>query len=142
MRPALTTVALWLVVAVAAAFGGAATVLATGTTTTPVLTPEQVAERLAKQDAAIGDDPDDPDVVADDEAWTMPTEAGHVTVICSGDIIASDAVTPASGWEFTGPRGDADGKRQVVFTDDSGADTITIAYTCRDGKVDWDTGRG
>lgn len=146
MRPAPTSVALWTVIAVAAAAGGAATVLATGTAATPVLTPEQVAEELAAQDEPATGGPSGRPRPAGDTAQTKTTEAGTVTVTCDGEVITAETVTPASGWDVGDPAGH-DRKREVEFTTDrptattaeTGGDSLIVTYVCFEGEAAFDS---
>lgn len=141
--------ALWTVVAVAAIAGGVAAILFTGagTTSTQVLSPAQVRDALEDAEATPSGKPTEPEPSGESKRQTMPTPAGTVTVTCRGDVIASDTVTPAAGWDADDPAGN-DRKREVAFTTEQptaheasqdGGDTLIVTYVCRSGEVAWDS---
>lgn len=153
--------ALWSVAAVAVAASGGAAYAATDTGSVEVLSAGQVdaalddADEPAKADspsedegAAPGAGDDDapgvePEPGGDIEQRTKTTEAGTVTVACSGDIIGMDSVTPAAGWDFTGPEGGVY-KAEVTFTTDDpkageNRDALVVTFACDDGEVVWHT---
>lgn len=145
MRPAAASVALWSVVAVAAVAGGVTAVVVTGGgSSIRVLSPAEVEAELD-----VAGTPDDDEGVSgrsgESVGQTKSTVAGVVTVSCDGGRISADTVTPAAGWDFTGPFG-GEGKAEVTFTTDQptahngdGGDTLIVTYACDDGEVIWDT---
>lgn len=144
MRRLLATAALWALVAAAAVGGGVAVTAITGVggAAVPVLTAEEIEAALADTDTEPAFGPDRPVTSPGPGDFTDPqsltTEAGTVTVTCSGNVIASEAVTPAAGWQI-GPFGGDEHHGEARFTADTADATLVVTYVCEAGKVVWDS---